>query len=356
MEELAPLSYAASWDNCGLQFGNPGDACRGILVSVNPSLAAAQEAGRLGANLLITHHPLLFKATKRLDTRVDPGRIIQFLAEAGITSYAAHTNLDATACNHHLSKLFGIPMDRPLEVEGRHPFYKLVVTVPIDQSHGLLEALWAAGAGKLGEYDRAGFWSDGTASFRPLQGATPAVGAIAQDHAGPERRIEVLVPGRVRGAVLGALSQHHPYESPAYDLIRLENAGEPYGIGLWGELPSPMTAYEVAERVRTGIHPRTLRLVGDGNRPVSRVGVCSGAGGDLVNRAIELGLDLFITGEVRYHTALEAAQQGLCLVEAGHQATEEPVVDVVVEYLRARFPDLAIQGFSEPEPFEVLAP
>ncbi len=356
LEELAPLSYAASWDNCGLQVGDPDETCSGVLVTVNPSLAAVQEAERVGANLVVAHHPLLFKATKRLDTRRDPGRTVAHLVKAGITCYAAHTNLDATACNHHLSALIGLKMDRVLQAEGRHPWFKLSVLVPAGSERSLLEALWQAGAGQTGAYDRVSFTSEGTASFRPLPGSSPSLGRIGTDHAGAEVRVEVLVPAPVRGAVLAALVKAHPYEAPAYDLVRLENGGESYGIGLWGELESPLTVGEIAERVRTALSPRSLRLVGDKSRLVRRVGVCSGAGGDLAEAAIAQGVDCYITGEVRYHTALEAAEQGLAILEAGHQATEQPVVDYVTNYLAARVPEtLPIVGFAEPEPFEVLS-
>ncbi|HEY9857273.1 MAG TPA: Nif3-like dinuclear metal center hexameric protein [Stenomitos sp.] len=355
IEELAPLSYAASWDNCGLQVGNPDDPCTGVLVTVNPSLAAIQHAEHVGANLVIAHHPLLFKATKRLDTRKDPGRQVAHLAKAGITCYAAHTNLDATACNHHLAALFGLRMDRVLQVEGRHPWYKLSVLVPVESERVVLEALWQAGAGQTGAYDRVAFLTEGTGTFRPLPGSNPTLGQVGALHEGRELRIEVLVPAPVRGAVLAALLKAHPYEAPAYDLIRLENGGEAYGIGLWGELNEPLSIEEIARRVQASISPRSLRLVGDRRRMVRRVGVCSGAGGDLAEAAIAQGVELYITGEVRYHTALEAAEQGLAILEAGHQATEQPVVDYVTNYLAARVPDtLPIVGFAEPEPFEVL--
>lgn len=355
LEELAPLSYAASWDNCGLQFGNPEDPCTGVLVTVNPSLAAVQEAERLGANLVIAHHPLLFKATKRLDTRLEPGRTVAHLARAGLTCYAAHTNLDATACNHHLAALFGLKMDRVLQIEGRHPWYKLSVLVPFGSERAVLEALWHAGAGRTDAYDRVAFRTAGTATFRPLPGSNPSLGAVGTEHEGQELRIEVLVPAPVRGAVLAALAKAHPYEEPAYDLIRLENGAEAYGIGLWGELDAPMTVGAITQRVEAALSPRSLRLVGDRDRLVRRVGVCSGAGGDLAEAAIAQGVELFITGEVRYHTALEAAERGLAILEAGHQATEQPVVDYVTNYLAARVPEsFPIVGFAEPEPFEVL--
>lgn len=355
IDELAPPGYAASWDNCGLQCGNPEDFTSGVMIAVNPSLAVAEAAEKSGANLLITHHPLLFKPTKRLDFRLEPGRTLQRLIRAGITCFAAHTNLDATACNHHLARLLELPLEKVLHLEGTVPWYRLGVMVPPDSAMELQAALWAAGAGSLGSYDRASFMIEGTGTFRPLLGSDPFEGTPWQLQRTPETRMEFLVPARVRHAVLAALHQTHPYEMPAYDLIQLANGGEAYGVGLWGELPEPLKVRELADRLRDKLGPRSLRLVGDSKREVTRVALCTGSGGDLLDAAARHGVDCFITGEMRYHTALEAMERGITVLEAGHQATEQPVIDLLVDYLCVRVgPGVPIAGFVEPEPFEVL--
>lgn len=356
IEDLAPLSYAAPWDNCGLQVGDPDAPLRGIVVAVNASEAAIAQARSMGANLLVTHHPLLFKPTKMLDARTEPGRTVLSLAETGLSLYAAHTNLDATACNHHLAAILGLPLDRPLEVYGRHPWFKLVVWTPPLSVETVREALWSAGAGCSENYDQSSFHSEGRFGFRPLPGTEPSVGVVGERHESTEVRLEVLVPERRIEAAIAAMVEAHPYQEPAYDLIRLENAGSPYGIGLWGELDRPLTVADIAERIREVLKPRSLRLVGSKRRKVNRVGICSGSGGDLLDKARKNRLDLFITGELRYHTALDALGMGIDILEAGHQATEEPVVGYLVDYLRARIPEaIPIAGVAEPEPFEVIA-
>lgn len=355
IEALAPLSRAANWDNCGLQIGSPDEPLRGVLVSVNPSTAAVEAAAAQGANLLVAHHPLLFKATKSIDTRFDPGRAAALAMRHGVTVYAAHTNLDATACNHHLSRLFAIPMDRPIEVMGKDPLYRLGVGVPPEAVDRVLSAMWNAGAGRSDHYDQASFVVDGEATYRPLPGSHPAEGAVGERSRVPLVRAEVLVKASVLRAVTAAMRAAHPYEEPIYDVIRLDAAGEPHGIGLWGELPEPMAVSEVLERVKRAIKPRSLRLVGDRARIVRRIGVCSGSGGDLVYAALAQGVECFITGELRYHTALDCLDRGLAVIEAGHQATEQPVVDYLVDYLRPHVPEaIPILGFDEPEPFEVI--
>ncbi len=355
IEALAPLSRAANWDNCGLQIGSPDEPLKGVVVSVNPSTPALEAAIAQGANLLVAHHPLLFKATKVIDTRHDPGRSAALAMRHGITVYAAHTNLDATACNHHLSKLFGIPMDRPLEITGQDPLYRMGVGVPPEAAERVLRAMWDAGAGRSKAYDQASFLMQGEATFRPLPGSHPAEGALLEATRQPLVRAEVLVKGSVLAAVKAAMRAQHPYEEPIVDVIRLETPGEPLGIGLWGELPEAMAVSEVLERVKRAIAPRSLRLVGDSRRQVRRIGVCSGAGGDLAYDAIKQGVECFITGELRYHTALDCLDRGLTVIEAGHQATEQPVVDFLVDALRPHLPAaIPILGFSEPEPFEVI--
>ncbi|MNR80517.1 putative GTP cyclohydrolase 1 type 2 [compost metagenome] len=355
IEALAPLSRAANWDNCGLQVGSPDEPLKGVLISVNPSSQALQAAIAQGANLVVAHHPLIFKATKVIDTRHDPGRSAALAMAHGITVYAAHTNLDATACNHHLSKLFGIPMDRPIDVMGVEPVYRLGVGIPPEDALRVLEAMWQAGAGRSERYDQASFLTDGETTFRPLPGSQPAEGEVLAPSRQPLVRAEVLVKGSDLAAVKAAMRAAHPYEEPVFDVIRLESAGEPFGIGLWGELPEPMTVSEVLSRVKQSINPRSLRLVGDASRKVRRIGVCSGSGGDLAYNALKQGVECFITGELRYHTALDCLDRGLTVIEAGHQATEQPVVDYLVDALRPHLPpSIPILGFSEPEPFEVI--
>lgn len=355
IEALAPLSRAANWDNCGLQVGSPDEPLKGVLISVNPSRHALEAAIAQGANLVVAHHPLIFKATKVIDTRHDPGRSTALAMRHGITVYAAHTNLDVTACNHHLSRLFGIPMDRPIEVMGADPVYRMGVGIPPQDVSRVLEAMWQAGAGRSERYDQASFLVDGETTFRPLPGSHPAEGEVMAASREPLVRAEVLVKAADLKAVKAAMRGAHPYEEPIFDLIRLENAGEPYGIGLWGELPEPMAVSEVLARVKRAINPRSLRLVGDASRQVRRIGVCSGSGGDLAYDALSQGVECFITGELRYHTALDCLDRGLTVIEAGHQATEQPVVDFLVDALRPHLPaSIPIMGFSEPEPFEVI--
>lgn len=349
VEELAPPRYAASWDNVGLQVGHPGGEVRGVLVSVNPSLAAATQAIARRCNLLITHHPILFKPAKALLTDREPGCTIARLLGHDITLYAAHTNLDATACNRRIADLLGWKLDSVLDPGGSDAWYKVAVFVPTSQADDVARAMWEAGGGIASGYDLASVTQPAEGTFR----ARSAPGSIPRLHTVAGTRLEVVTRQRDLDAVLGAVRRAHPYETPACDVYRLESGGDHWGIGLWGDLPEAATVREIASRVRTALHPRCMRLVGDPDRLVRRVAVCSGSGGDLWRRATDRGVDLYITGEIRYHAALEARDSGIAILEIGHQASEEPVVDFLVGYLRERLPTtIPVEAFHEAEPFE----
>ncbi len=352
IEALAPPRFAAPWDNVGLQVGNLAGEARGVLISVNASLAAASYAIARRHNLLITHHPLLFKPQKALPTDREPGRTIAKLLGHDIALYAAHTNLDATACNRRLADLLGWRLEHVLEQAGKEAWYKVAVFVPTSQAEELARAMWEAGGGKIGGSDLASFTHPAEGTFRAK--STPGVRSQMQTVAGTQ--LEVVARQQDLDDVLAAVRRVHPYETPACDVIRIEGGGDPWGIGLYGDLPEPQSIADIAAKVRTALDPRSLRLVGDSRREVRRVAICSGSGGDLCDRAADRGVELFITGEVRYHTALDARDRGLAILEIGHQASEEPVVDFVVGYLRERLPTtVPVEAFHEAEPFEILA-
>jgi dinuclear metal center YbgI/SA1388 family protein len=351
VEDLAPPAYAASWDNVGLQAGNPEGQTRGVLVSVNPSLAAVSYAIAKRYNLLITHHPLIFKAQKSLPTDREPGRTIGKCLGNDLTVYAAHTNLDTTACNRRIADLLGWKLDHVLDPGGRDAWYKVAVFVPTSQAEDLARAMWEAGGGSAANYDLATLTQPAEGTFR----ARSAPGTLARLHTVAGTRLEVVARQRDLDDVLSAVRRTHPYETPACDVYRLESGGDTWGLGLYGDLPEPQTIAEIAVRVRTALAPRSLRLVGDVARTVKRVGVCSGSGGDLCQRAADRGVELFLTGEVRYHTALDARDRNLAILEVGHQASEEPVVDFLVGYLRERLPTtVPVEAFHEAEPFEII--
>ena len=356
IDHIAPPKLAASWDRVGFMLGDPSASLTGVVVSVNPSLASARYAIERGANLILAHHPLLFKPLKTLDTTREPGRTVAFMAAHGLTCFAAHTNLDATGCNHELGERLGWELPHLLHVEGSQGKFKVGVSSPPERSQAIREAVWNAGAGREGHYHRAAMSHEVVERFTALPGARPARGRVNEDHIGFVERIEVLVDEIDLDRVLSAVSDAHPDEEPALDVVRLHGQDTPTGIGLWGDLAESTRLDDLARHVHSVLSPRSLRLVGDRHRVVRRVAVCSGAGGDLWESCLRNQVEVLLTGEVRYHTALDAMASGLAFIEAGHQATEQPVVDRLIRLLRPSIPaEIPVLAFAEDEPFEVLS-
>jgi dinuclear metal center YbgI/SA1388 family protein len=357
MVALAPPRLAESWDNVGLMVGDPSEPLRGVTVALDPTLEAVEAALAQGSNLLVTHHPLLFKPPKSLDLRSEPGRTVAALIRGGCALYAAHTNLDVTAVNHALADKLGVIPTGLMHRTGEQPLYKVGVQVPEPHAEALREAAWQAGAGAAAGYDRAayGWLTEGT--FRPLGGAKPAAGEVGTQAWTSERRLEFLVPAERLAAVRAALLAVHPYEVPALDVVALHGAGRPEGFGLVGDLPAPERLDAFARRACEALGLPAVRLVGHAARHVSRVCWLGGSGGDYWKDALAVGADVYVTGEVRHHAALDALAAGLSFVEVGHVGSEQPVVPWVADHLRGVLgPGVPVHALHQVDPFHVVTP
>ncbi|MEB3221823.1 MAG: Nif3-like dinuclear metal center hexameric protein [Candidatus Sericytochromatia bacterium] len=355
MVELAPPRLAESWDNVGLMVGDPTEPLRGVTVALDPTLEAVEAAIAQGSNLLVTHHPLLFKPARSLDLRSEPGRTVATLIRGGCALYAAHTNLDVTAVNHALADKLGVTPTGLMHRTGEQPGYKVGVQVPGDHAEALCEAVWQAGGGASGGYDRAAYGWATEGTFRPLAGATPATGEVGRQARTAERRLEFLVPGERLAAVRAAIGATHPYEAPALDVIALQGAGRPEGFGLVGDLPASEPLGGFARRVRSALGLPAVRVVGPSTRAVRRVCWLGGSGGDYWKDALAVGADVYVTGEVRHHAALDALAAGLTLVEVGHVGSEQPVVPWVAAHLQRELgPGVPVHALHQVDPFVVV--
>lgn len=352
--ELAPPRLSASWDNVGLMVGDPGRALTGIVVAVDPTLEAVEATIARDANLLVTHHPLLFKPPKSLDLRKEPGRTIQRLIKADVGLYAAHTNLDVTAVNVALAGAIGLTGRRVLDVTGSEAIYKLAVFTPLAEVERVRQAAWAAGAGRSEQYDRAAYHLAARGTFRPLPGANPAEGHVGEQMVTDEVRLELVASSKDLKAVQAAIREAHPYEEPAMDVFALHGAGEPYGFGLVGDLATPEPLAAFARRVKVALSANTVRIVGAPDRPIRRVAWLGGSGGDYWPQALAAGCDAYITGEVRHHAALDALAAGLCFVEVGHVGSEQPVVPHLAAFLREKLAGVPVHELVQQDPFGVI--
>jgi dinuclear metal center YbgI/SA1388 family protein len=336
---LYPPAQAASWDHVGLQVGDPGAQVARVLVTLDVTSAVVAEAAEQPDTLVLAHHPLLFRPLASLTPDTASGRTALQAARQGVAVAAAHTNLDVAqdgaGTSDPVAGCLDLQDTRPLTTELREGGRcKIATFAPPEAVEQVIDAMAAAGAGVIGEYERCSFRVAGTGTFRPSEHADPYSGEIGQDAAEDEFRVEMEVPrGRV-GAVVRALHEAHPYDEAAYDLVPMIEGAE-VGFGRLGRLPAPMSLGAVAERVRDQLPAPHLRFAGDPDREVRTVACAGGAGDSMIPAALAAGADVLVTGDLRHHVTLDALELGLALIDAGHHATEVAALPAWMRRLQA---------------------
>lgn len=347
LEELAPPELAVLGDPVGLQLGDPRSPVRTLMVVLELDQMALAQAVAQKAELVVTHHPLMFQPLQALDERTPQGALIAQTIRNKICVFSAHTNLDIAprGLNRRLADLLGLDHEgrRVIEKTGQDQLLKLVVFVPLGHEDAVREALAGAGAGWIGAYSHCTFQAAGTGTFMPREGTDPYIGRQGALEKVDELRLETVLPASRRAAVLQALFAAHPYEEVAYDLYTLRREGAPVGLGLIGCLERPLSLEQILKRCRERLQLPGLRYWAPLKKEFSRIAVCSGSGGSLVEQAVRLGAELFISGDFRYHDFKKAEAAGMGLVDAGHYGTERPAVELICEYLRGR---LAQDGYE----------
>lgn len=335
MQRLAPNYLAEEWDNVGLLLGNPGQKIRKILVVLDVTPAAVDYAVDNKADMIISHHPLIFSGIKSIRTDLNSGMVIAKLLKSDIAVYAAHTNLDITSggVNDSLARKFSLQNIRPLDIHKNEKLLKLVVYVPETYIDEVRTALTEAGGGHLGKYSHCTFQSRGKGAFLPLEGANPFVGTKGELEFVDEYRLETIMPESISQRVINEMRRVHPYEEVAYDIYQLENKGQPSGLGRVGDLLQPTSLHDFIYQVKQALPVSFVRVAGQQDAVISKVAICGGSGAGLISEAVAIGADVMVTGDVKYHEAYEAVQAGISIIDAGHFATEQPVIADIVEYL-----------------------
>ncbi len=333
IERIAPPEYAADWDNCGFQV-NLHNETEGVLVCLDVTEDIIEEAREKGCGLIVSHHPLLFKGIKRVDSRSYHGGCIAGLTACGISLYSAHTSADSAprGINMYIAELLGLKNARFLLPEVRERFYKVAVAVPVENADDIRATLIAAGAGRLGNYSGCSLSIDGMGSFMPDEAANPHIGNTGVQEFVEETWIQALVAEGDLTAVLAALRRAHPYEEPAIDVFCL-NGPEfvKSGSGVMGELDGAVCAAEFLQRLKTALGTDSVRFSGDLDMMVRRIALCGGAGGDFISCAESAGADIYITGEIKHNQYYET---GMALCEAGHFDTESCFVRMMADGLQ----------------------
>ncbi len=356
LEQLAPPALAESWDNVGLLVGDPAQQVTTVLVALDASREVLEQAERDHAELLVVHHPLIFSGMKRIVEDHGTASLLRRLIRDGRSLIAMHTNLDSApeGLNTYVARLLGLSDLRPLLPSTARPLLKLVVYVPETHVEVVRNAICTAGAGHIGQYRECTFAASGVGTFLPEEGTRPYIGATGQVEKVNEVRLETVVPRVALETVLSAMRRYHPYEEVAFDLFSLDNAWPQAGLGRIGELTTPMRAGEFLFQCGQLLGTNRLAFLGERDRLVRTVALCTGAGGDYLLNASHLQADLYLTGEVKHHHALLARQLGIAVIDAGHFATERPATKLFAEYLKEHASTLQVIIAKECDPLQIL--
>ncbi|HJV66541.1 MAG TPA: Nif3-like dinuclear metal center hexameric protein [Geomonas sp.] len=355
--KIAPAEFAESWDNVGLQLGDPVRQVSRIMVALDPGAAAIEAAVEAGCQLLISHHPFFFSPLKKISTTDETGRLTILAIKNDLAIISLHTNYDIAqdGVNDLLAARIGLGATQPLRITGGDEFLKIAVFVPHGFEDKLLAAL-SSFLAPIGNYRDCSYQGEGIGRFRAMAGATPFVGKVGELHQEKESRLEFLVQKERLSAAVAALNGAHPYEEPAYDIYPVLNRGAARGLGRIGLLAEPTTAGDYARLVKESLGAAGVRLVGDPGRRVKKVALCGGSGSSLLHEAARKGADLLVTGDLKYHEAREAEALGIAVLDAGHFATEHPMVQGLAATLRAavekrKYETEVVEYQGEREPF-----
>lgn len=342
LEELAPLPFAEDFDNVGLLVGDPQMEVTGVLVTLDTLERVLEEAQEKQCNLVVSFHPILFQGLRRLTGATYVERVVARAIASRIAIYSMHTALDNVreGVSRKLGQVLGLQHMRTL-IPKKGQIKKLVTYVPEAAREGLLEALFQAGAGQLGNYSHCSFSNPGTGSFLPGEQAEPALGQKGQLSREPEQQLHLTFTADREKAVLRALMENHPYEEVAYEVSALENSYQQLGMGMVGDLEQPMEASAFLELLRDRLKTPCIRHSPLTGKPVRRVAVLGGSGAFAIGAARAAGADFLVTADLKYHQFYQAEGQ-LVLADVGHYESEQFTKNLLVDYLTEKFPNFAI--------------
>lgn len=343
LEGFAPRSLQESYDNSGLIIGDMDMDVSGVLLCTDITPAVISEAVSLGFGMIVSHHPLIFRGIRKIDSSTLVGRCVMSAIRDGIAVYAGHTSFDNAP--HGVSfrmaeklSLQDVTVLKPKE----NCFAKLSVTVPVAHEEAVRNALARAGTGAVGNYDSCSFTSSGVGRFRAMPGASPYVGRVGELHSEAESRVDVIVPMHRLYEAVGAMLAAHPYETPAYDIVPLMNTSPHLGFGCVGELPGPMSELDFLSEVKRVFRVAAIRHSALLGKPVRRVALCGGSGSDFIPDAVAARADVYLTADISYHHFLDADGRTV-IADIGHFESEQFTKEIFLEQLTEKFPNFAVR-------------
>ncbi len=343
LEEFAPPALQESYDNAGLIIGNKNDEVSGILITLDVTEEVIDEAIELGYNMIVSHHPVLMGGIKRFNGNNYTERCVIKAIQNKIAIYSSHTNADSvlSGVNGKICEKLGLTNCKILDPKNEI-LLKLVTFVPVDHAEIVRNAVFKAGAGHIGKYDSCSFNVQGDGTFRGNEGANPFVGEVGEQHLEKEIRVETIFPSYLKGKVINALIQSHPYEEVAYDVYALKNQWAEAGSGMYGELETPEDEIIFLKRVKEIFGCGSVKFTNRLNKPIKKVAVCGGSGSFLLGKAKAVGADIFISGDFKYHQFFDAENE-IIIADIGHFESEQFTKEVFFEILTKKIPNFAVR-------------
>jgi len=343
LEAYAPLNYQEDYDNSGLIVGNNESDIKGALVALDCTEQIIDEAIANNCNLVITHHPIIFKGLKKLNGKNYVERVIIKAIKNDIALYAIHTNLDhmIDGVNGVICKKLGLKNPRILNPK-KSLLKKLVTFCPVEEADVLREALFEAGAGNISNYSECSFNTEGTGTFNGNEHTNPFAGTPGIQHREEEIRIETIFLVQDERKILVALLENHPYEEVAYDIYPLENKLERVGAGMVGWLEEGMESEDFLRFLKERMDVEVIRHTKMLSKKIKRVAVCGGSGSFLLKDAIAAGADAFITADFKYHEFFDAEDK-LMIADIGHFESEQFTSQLLLDIIQEKFPNFAIR-------------
>lgn len=357
IDGIVPLKLAQDWDNVGLLIGNTQKDVKNILLTIDVTKDVVAEAKRLKTDLILSYHPIIWDGLKKV-TADGPTSAVYELIRSDIAVFSIHTALDSVVggVNDGLAEIIGIQNGKPLGDYVDNPAgdnYKLVVFVPVKSLAKVSNAVFAAGAGAIGNYSHCGFGTEGTGTFLPLEGARPAIGTKGRLEKVREIRFESIVPAGKLDNVLVAMRKAHPYETPAFDVIRLYDGQNKFGLGRIGDLSEPQRLGQIIKRIKRHTGARAFGIIGDEKRLIRKAAVCAGTCGTIINLVIAQKADFYLTGELKHHQALAAREAGLTCICLSHTVSERFILKKLAKQLQKHLKETTIKTSKlDADPFK----
>lgn len=338
-EQEIPLSLQEPWDKSGLQVGSKRQKISNVLFAYDACHEVLRYATKNRIDLIVTHHPLSLSDIKNLSLDSYEGEIFRLAIKNDIAIYTAHTNHDSSShsLNRHYAKKLELQNSQPLRPIQDKPFVKLVVYVPTDHTEKVMEAVFTAGGGTVGHYSCCSFRTKGLGTFKGDNFTNPFLGTQGVLEEANENRVEFLVVRARLQKVIQAMLAAHPYEEVAYDIFALENSPSKTGLGIYGKLSQPKNLQSLLPIVKKLFNASKIRLIGKYTKVIHSIGLCTGSGTSLLESAVANGVDLFITGDVKYHNAISALRENIVLLDVGHFHSEISSVTLLKELFKKLF-------------------